>query len=244
VIEDLDEFNRDLLERCMKDMERIHYMKKDFIIDLFDAEREAMIPLPRERFRVFTLEKVTTDGYSFIRYDNNRYSTSPEYRECEMRLEAGTSELRVLNERYEQVAVHVRKYDYQIEPVINFENYISALSRKPRAFLNSPYFPALPESVQAHLKSCQYAELKKMLLTLVPIIREGKIGDASAVLELQTIRTTDDFTAAYRALTEDPQALPSVTTPNTPAQKPYLPKLDPYSALLSAMQATESRGDA
>jgi hypothetical protein len=160
-----------------------------------------------------------------------------------MWLEVGTSELRVLNEKYEQVAVHVRKYGHQFEPEINFENYIGALRRKPRAFLSSPYFPTLPEPVQTHLKNCQYAELKKMLVTLVPIIKEGRIGDASAVLELQTIRTTDDFTAAYRALTEDPRVLPTVTTPNTPAQMPYLPKLDPYSALLSAVQEAESGGD-
>lgn len=232
VIEDLDAFNQNLLERCVKDMEREHYVKKDLIIDLFKAEQEAMLPLPRERFRVFALEKVTTDNYSFIRFDNNRYSTSPEYVECEMWLEIGTSELRVLNEKYEQVAVHTRKYGHQFEPAIDFENYIGALSRKPRAFMNSPYFPTLPEAVQEHLKSCQYAELKKMLVTLVPIIREGKIGDAAAVLELQTIRTSDDFAAAYRAMTEDPRALPSVVTPFTPVQQPYLPKLDPYTALL------------
>ena len=64
--------------------------------------------------------------------------------------------------------------------------------------------------VQEHLKSCQYADLKRMFVTLVPIIREDRIGDAAAVLELSTIRTTDDFAAAYRALTEDPRALPRV----------------------------------
>jgi transposase len=243
LIEDLDAFNKHLLERCMKDLEREHYMKKEPIIDLFNSEREVMIPLPRERFRVFSLEKVTTDNYSFIRFDNNRYSTSPEYVDCEMWLEVGTAELRVLNEKYEQIAVHVRKYGHQFEPAIDFENYIGALSRKPRAFLNSPYFPTLPEPIQEHLKSCQYAELKKMLVTLVPIIRDGRIGDAAAVLELQTVRTTDDFVAAYRALTEDPRALPSVTALNTPAQKPYLPKLDPYSALLSVAGHSVIGGD-
>jgi hypothetical protein len=82
------------------------------------------------------------------------------------------------------------------------------------------------------LKGCPYQELKKMLVTLVPIIREGRIGDAAAVLELSIIRTTDDFAAAYRALTEDPRALHSVITPSTPVQTPYLPKLDQYSALM------------
>jgi len=216
VIEDLEAFNRNLLELCMKDL-----------------EREVMIPLPRERFRVFTLEKVSTDSYSFIRYDNQRYSTSPEYPDCEMWLEIGTTELRVLNEKYEEVVVHKRRYDNGFEPVIDFENYIGALSRKPRAFLSSPYFPALPETVQGYLKNCAYAELKKILVTLVPIIRDGKIGDAAAVLELHEVCTTDGFVAAYRALTEDPRALPSVTTPFTPAQQPYLPKLEQYSALLA-----------
>jgi len=232
VIEDLEAFNRNLLEECMADLQREHYVKREQISDLFKAEQEALLPLPRERFRVFTLEKVKTDRYSFIHFDNNQYSTAPEYFECEVWLEVGTSELRVLNEKYEQIAVHKREYGHKIEPSIDFENYIGALSRKPRAFLNSPYFLTLPESVQNHLKNCGYADLKKMLLTLVPIIRDGKIGDAAAVLELSSIRTTDDFTAAYRALTEDPSALPTVTTPFTPVQQPYLPKLDPYSALL------------
>ena len=231
-IENLEEFNRELLEKCMADSEREHYVKKEQISALFKAEQEALIPLPRERFRVFTLEKVKTDKYSFIRFDNNRYSTAPEYFECEMWLEVGATELRVLNEKYEEVAVHKRKSGQNFEPTIDFENYIGALSRKPRAFLNSPYFVTLPEIVQTYLKNCDYADLKQMLLTLVPIIREGKIGDAAAVLELSTIRNTDDFALAYRALTEDPVAIPSVTTPLTPLQQPYLPKLDMYSQLL------------
>jgi hypothetical protein len=108
---------------------------------------------------------------------------------------------------------------------------IDSLSRKPRAFLSSPYFPTLPEAVQKHLKNSTYGELKKMLLTLVPIIREGKIGDAAAVLELTAIRDTEEFKAAYRALTEDRRPLETVTTPSTPEQQPYEPSLDGYSAL-------------
>jgi hypothetical protein len=239
VINDLEEFNRSLLERCMADLEREHYVKKQLLSELFSHEQEALIPLPREHFRVFELIKGKTDKYSFIDFDNNRYSAPPEYSEREMRMEIGTTELRVLNEKYEQVAAHKRRYNHETEPIIDFENYIGALSRKPRAFLNSPYFLTLPEAVQGYLKNCRYAELKKMLLTLVPIIRDGRIGDAAAVLELSAIRSSDDFSLAYRALTEDPRALPAVTTPNTPVQRPYLPTLDPYTALLQGMAGGE-----
>jgi len=85
VIEDLDAFNKNLLAECMADLQREHYVKKELISDLFLREQEALIPLPREPFRVFTLEKAKTDKYSFIRYDNKPYSTSPEY--CEQRPE-------------------------------------------------------------------------------------------------------------------------------------------------------------
>jgi hypothetical protein len=229
---DLEKFNAELLEKCMCDLEREHYVKKESILKLFSVERESLIPLPREAFRVFTLEKVKTDKYSFIQYENNKYSTSPEYAKCEMWLEIGAYELRVLNGKYEHIVTHERKYGREAQPLIDFENYIGELSRKPRAFLSSPYFPTLPESVQKYLKNCTYSELKKMLLTLVPIIKDGKIGDAASVLELTPVRDAEEFKVAYRALTEDTRPLETVTTPNTPQQQPYLPKLEPYSALM------------
>lgn len=231
-IEDLESFNQSLLDQCFVDMNREHYVKKDMICDLFDAEREALIPLPREQFRVFKLEKVKTDKYSFVHFDKNRYSTSPQYVGCEVWLEIGTRELRVLNEKFEVVASHARKYGHNFEPVIDFENYIGSLCRKPRAFLSSPFFVTLPEIVQKHLHSCQYAELKNMLLVLAPIIRDGKINDAAAVLEVSGIRNSDDFAAAYRAMTESTYTPELVITPSTPIQPPYLPKLDMYSALI------------
>ena len=231
-IEDLEAFNNDLLVRCVVDLEREHYVKRERIIDLFNAEQLMLIPLPRERFRVFTLEKGKTDGYSFIRFDKQWYSTSPEYAYRELWIEAGATEIRILNEKYELVVSHERKYGRSVEPTIDFDNYVGALCRKPRAFLSSPCFATLPQVLQRYLKGCKYAELKKMLLTLAPILKDGKADDAAAVLQLLNVRNCDDFIVAYRALTEDPNAPESVTTPSTPIQQPYLPRLDRYSELI------------
>jgi hypothetical protein len=239
--EDLERINQKLLEDCMNDLNREHYVKKELMSALFAEEQKALISLPREPFRVFNLEKAKTDGYSFVRFDNNRYSTSPDYPECEVWLEVGTSEIRILNEKYEQIAVHKRKYAPEVMPQIDFENYVGTLARKPRAFLSSPYFATLPTAIQEHLKKITYPELKKMLLTLVPIIREGRIGDAAAVLELTSIRTSDDFVTAYKALTEDLRQAETVTTELTPVQQPYLPKLDQYSALMQAAGLSSTR---
>jgi hypothetical protein len=231
-IEDLEAFNQELLVKCTQDLEREHYRKGSLISEMFAEEQKALTPLPPEKLRVSTLEKAKTDKYSLIPYDNNLYSTAPEYTECELWIEVGANEIRILNQRYEHVATHARKYGRQSEPEMKFEPYISTLVRKPRAFLKSPYFKTMPETVQKHLLSLAYQDLRKTLLMLQPIIQDGKLGDAAAVLELSEIRNPDDFVAAYRALTEDPCALPEVTTPKTPKQQPYLPKLASYSALL------------
>jgi len=236
---DLEAFNQRLLDNCMTDLEREHYSKKELICDLFAEEQQALSPLPKEKFRVFRLEKVKTDKYSLVQFEHNKYSTSPEYPKREMWLEIGTLELRILNEDYEEIAAHERRYERESQPIFDFKNYVSTLIKRPRAFLDSPYFLTLPVIVQNHLKSCPYKDLKQMLLLLLPIIQDGKIGDAEAVLELLEIRNTDEFNVAYRALTEDTRPLPSVTTMLTPIQQPYLPKLTMYSALQGGFEEVD-----
>ena len=88
-IEDLDKFNSEILIKCTEDMNREHYIKKEPIKTLFDEDLSAFIPLPKEKFRIFELLKVKTDKYSFIHFDKNSYSTSPEFKECELWLEVG-----------------------------------------------------------------------------------------------------------------------------------------------------------
>jgi transposase len=230
-IEDLEAFNRELLEKCVSDMQREHYEKHEPIGDLYETDKAAFMPLPAERFRIFTLTKVKTDRYSFVRFENNRYSTSAEYRECEMWLEIGMTEVRILNEKYEAVATHSRQTERGTEPIIDFANYIEALGHKPRAFMNSPYFLQLPEAIQSFLTACDYAKQKRMIKALSPIIKTGKIGDAAAVLELADIHDSEDFMTAYRALSEDPRTPEKVTTLTTPPQVEYTPNLSSYGAL-------------
>ncbi|GHT57421.1 integrase [Bacteroidia bacterium] len=230
-ITDLEAFNRQLLDKCSGDLERAHYEKGELISELFKEDKAAMLPIPAERYRIFTLEKVKTDRYSFIRFENNRYSTAPEYMEREMWLEAGTTELRILNEKYEVVATHRRLTERVSEPMIDFGGYIEALGHKPRAFMRSPYFLQLPEAVQGFLTACDHAKLKRMLKVLIPIIKDGKIDDAAAVLELTEIHDSEDFMTAYRALSEDPRTPPKVTTAATPEQSEYTPDFKAYAAL-------------
>jgi hypothetical protein len=213
VIEDWAAFNQALLATCTRDQQREHHAKKELIAELWALDQQGLLALPTESFRVFSLEKIKTDKYSFFQFENNQYSTTPEYSKCEMWLEVGTDSLRVLNGRYEEVANHVRRHQQEKTPTIDYASYLPSLIRKPRAFLNSPYFLTIPQVLQDYLQNCSYADLKKMLVEPLPIMQAGRLGDAAAVIELSSIRSADDFSAAFRALTEEPGGLPEVITP-------------------------------
>jgi hypothetical protein len=85
MVADLAEFNRKLLDLCSQDHVREHYVKKELISGLFETEKEGLLTLPRERFRVFTLEKVKTDNYSFIHFANTRRRRNTRTASCGLR---------------------------------------------------------------------------------------------------------------------------------------------------------------
>jgi hypothetical protein len=105
----LEKFNGELSACRAEDLRGGEYAKKEQISELFKAEKEQLIPLPREFFGVFELEKVKTDKYNFIYFDSNGYSISAGYSQRETRLETGTFELRLLNKKYGRTAVQTKE---------------------------------------------------------------------------------------------------------------------------------------
>lgn len=63
---DLEALNENLLIQCDEDIKREHYEKKALISELFKDDIAAMLPLPKERFKVTRVEKVKTHNYSFF----------------------------------------------------------------------------------------------------------------------------------------------------------------------------------
>ncbi|PHJ38639.1 hypothetical protein P378_08730 [Desulforamulus profundi] len=201
------------------------------ICDLLVQDLEAMKPLPKQRFKVTRLAKVKTDKYSFVQFENNKYSTAPQYNRCEMWLEISAEELRILNDKYEEVVVHKRRYGQMPEPVVDWIKYLTAINRKPNAFKYTQFFKELPVVWQEYFNRADYDDSKKMLSTLTPIILDGKLDEATVALEVHEIQNADEFLLIYRNLTESPPPS-AVKTQNTPTQLPYKNDLSVYGSLI------------
>ena len=236
VIHDLNKYNERLLKLCDEDMDRIHYEKREKISDLFKLDVKAFLPLPQKPFKVSRLEKVKTDNYSFAMFENNRYSTTPEYNRCEVWLEISANSIRILNEKYEVIAVHKRCYEILGKPIIDWIKYLPAITRKPNAFKYTEFFRTLPPVWQLYFNNCGVDDGKKMLNALAPIIIEGNLDKATIAMDHEGVKDADSFLAYYRRLIEPKNSVVSVVTQNTPSQIPYVQDLTQYANLIGGDQ--------
>jgi hypothetical protein len=102
--------------RCLADWERtvadtrIHGTTKQQVQRVFDdAERASLLPLPAERFACFheARRKVHRDGH--VEVAKAYYSAPPEYLGREVWVRWDARLVRIFNQRFEQIAVHVRR---------------------------------------------------------------------------------------------------------------------------------------
>lgn len=234
-IADFGEYNKHLFRVCDEDMQREHYQKQSLISALFFRDQQNFLKLPTKTFKVCQLIKGKTDKYSFITFDKNRYSTKPQFVTCEVWIELTAKYLRVLDEKYVEIAIHERKYEKLESPVIDWLSYLPAIARKPNAFRYTEFFKTLPDIWQDYFNKRDYEKSKHMLSALAPLIMSGNIADATCAIELALGNGTDDhdsFLACYRSLTEPVIHVPDVVTPNTPAQAVYVQDFSAYEGLM------------
>jgi transposase len=78
--DDIEAYNRQLLDLHAAKAEEAHYKKLLPIRQLFEADRAALMPLPRMPFDAVRYEYIKADGYGKVRIDaRHHYSTCPEY---------------------------------------------------------------------------------------------------------------------------------------------------------------------
>jgi len=111
IFQSLEEENRHLLtwESTVAD-QRIHGTIRQQVGKLFaEVERPALRPLPAARFPFFHegQRKVHRDGH--VEVDKAYYSVPPEYLACTVWARWDTRTVRIFNDRFEQIALHVKR---------------------------------------------------------------------------------------------------------------------------------------
>ncbi len=163
---DIEAYNKRLLDQCDKNMQRAHYKKKETIVDLFSKEKVLLLPLPTLKFEVCRYVSAKADSCGRIQIDNKRiYSTSPSMANSSVIVKLTALRAHMLNPDMKEIVVHKRLYGNQNESFC-WLPYLSQLAKKPGALKYTPVYELLPKNLQNCLENLSNIERGKLLKTL------------------------------------------------------------------------------
>ena len=134
----IEEYNRVLLDQHRVKAGEIHYKKGVLIKYLFEEDRKAFLHLPAKRFNVCRYEWLQTDGYGKVCLDGKHYySTRPEYAKTKVTVGIRAHWVEILTEAGQVVVSHPRQYGNTRTDVSDHSTSLAMLLRNIGAWYNS-----------------------------------------------------------------------------------------------------------
>jgi len=196
---DIVEFNRQLLIQCDEDMQREHYKKNVFINILFEEDKKAMRDIPKAEYEIYRIEKLKSDKYGKLNFDNRKYSSGPQYAQRELMIKADAFSVAIMDEQYNTVQVHKRLYGEEKESM-KWGPYLELMSRRPTALKYTGFFRELPQTLQDYLTVCDYEQKKGALRLLVKMLEQSELDIAIEAFRFcieRGIKDLDSIWAKY-----------------------------------------------
>ena len=185
-----------------EDMHRKHYLKDILIKTLFEQDKKAMKPLPKAEYEIYRLEKVKSDKYGKVNFENRKYSASPKHAQRELFVKANAFNVWILDDQYQVVQWHNRLYGKQKESM-KWEPYLVLMSNRPNAIKYTGFFQQLPQTLQEYLSGCDYEQKKATLRMLKKMVANSELEtavDAFNYCVQKGIQDLDSIWARYYSM--------------------------------------------
>jgi transposase len=232
--EDIRKYNRELLQRCQIDMNRDHYKRAASIAQLFEEDRQAMQSLPRIPFEVCRLEAVKADNYAKVRYENQRYSSAPDYAGKQLWLKIGAHQIELLDREYQQIISHERLYG-QPKESMKWIPYLELMARRPTALRYSSFIKELPATIQQYFDQCEYEAKKAALKVLSRMVNHTDVETASQAFETAISKGTTDIDSIWATYVQQTSGIPEAEAINLPTTVPELKEYHPDTSVYDTL---------
>ncbi len=222
---DLEEYNRDLLKACDKNLMREHYKHEQQVWQLFEEDKASMKPLPRYDFDACRYVLAKTNQYAMVKFQKNNYSTAGNMAHQEITLKLDAYHVTVLNDRMQPIVAHKRLYGKNKESMI-WGPYLDVLAKRPMALKYSGFFKGLPDSVRHFLDACNLDDKKQVLKAVAQTCREkGMDKSVDALRDAVKLepKDADALISAYAFVLNKPGQIPKNDVPE------YIPQLKDYA---------------
>lgn len=231
----LKEFNKELLEKCDKDMNRMHYKGHGFIKDLFEEDRLEFFKLPKVPYEVYLHQFAKADNYGKAKFDGRIYSTSPNIAGQQVMFKVGAYDIDILHGDSNFIVSHRRLYGEEKESMC-WVPYLELMSNRPTALKYTGLFNQLPTILKEYVNQCDYVTKKQALKLFTKMTSNTNMDSAIAAFE-ESIKygtsDVDSIWATYCRLTAGRLPEPELCLSETvPKLKKYIPYINVYDKLM------------
>ena len=235
-ISSISEYNKELFAVANKDMNRLHYKKKELISNLFIEDKKLFLPLPKYDYEVYKLEKHKLDAYGKITIDKGYiYSISPSFAGKEVWVKITVDKVIIQDDDYKQIIAHDRLYGNKKESM-NWIPYLDLMAKRPNALKYTSFYTDMPQGLKEYFNSCKLEEKKVGLKVLCRILNDIDIHRATEIFSIahqKNLRDTDSLTSIfYKEVNKTPFLKDIELSGHIPDMKPYEPNIAAYDEFL------------
>jgi len=183
--ENLERYNKELLELCGRDHRREHYKRNSTIETLHKEDKEKLRPLPAVEFDCASYETLKTDLWGKFRISTiHTYSTAPKHAGGRVLVRFTANSVVPLDENHRPITTHPRLYGSWKQEAMDWLPYLTQLSRNPGAMKYSGIWNMLPEDLQGYLEGKEKSGQREVLRALALLSeRDGFEGAVKSVSE-------------------------------------------------------------
>jgi transposase len=131
-VNDYDELNQLLLERCKQDMDRHIRGQEAPVSELWEVDKVHLLPFPKQDYPACETRPVKANAYSQVVFETNRYSVPHTFAEKQLVLRAFPFKIEVLSLE-NVIATHRRCFGRE-QDTFDPLHYLSLLEQRPGAF--------------------------------------------------------------------------------------------------------------
>lgn len=232
-IDNLEEFNKTLWQKAIKDLNRTHYKKKELMFNLFEDDKEKLLYLPANEYEVFKIKEASVDKWGYVKFDDNAYAVNPEFQGKQVTLKIYYDTVEIYYD-HKRLTSYVRCYE-KYKELLDWKQYISLLCKKPGALEDVKFYNQIPKVWREHLRRVGKQERKSVLTLLREIVEDNNIDAGAEALKLAGLYGKTDAESirqCYYGLTHETfNPKPCNFSVNTPIID-YKPELSTYDRLM------------
>ena len=235
--DDLEAFNRELLEQCDQGMNSPHYKKETLVQELFEEDKKRLLTLPKAEFDESKLLQVRTDSHGKFKLNKGRhsYSTAPRYASSEVSIRLNAHEVIVLDDDHRQITRHHRLYGKKLQESFDWLPYLTQLSRRPAALKYVEIYDLFSEPLKGFLDQCETEVKKGTIKLLADLSQQSDFSKAMQAIEaaiLHGAEDTDSMLAVFRRQNSETVDLSPYMPPvNVPKMPTFTPQVRCYDEL-------------